>query len=100
MKFRRVVLIALALLVLPTLVRAIWFYRGRYQPPDIPDVQEMTVELPPLVFQPDVDEPIEGAGRVLIDMAHRNNLEIDDITPLRDRLVMYGATVETFDGMD
>jgi hypothetical protein len=100
MKIRRVAWIALALLVLPTLVRFIWYYRGRYQPPELPVIQEFPVELPPLEFQPDVREPVGTAGRVLIDFAHRNNLDIDDIAPLRDRLVMYGATVEAFDGLD
>ena len=100
MKIRRVAWIALALLVLPSLVRLIWFYRGRYQPPEIPNVNEFPVELPSFEFQPVVEEPIESAGRVVIDIAHRNNLDIDDITPLRDRLALFGATVETFDGVD
>jgi hypothetical protein len=80
--------------------RWLWFYRGSYTAPDIPEIDESQIASPPVDYQPFEDEPLAGDGRVVIDLSHANNLEINDLSPLRDRLEARGVTIETFDGTD
>lgn len=97
MKRSKALWLALVLIVLPIVGRLLWFYRGWYRPPDIPHVEDVQIDLLQPHYHPFVDEPIEGWGRVVIDLSHDNNLESDDLAPLRDRLTARGVTIETFD---
>jgi hypothetical protein len=93
-------LIFLILVVLPFVGRWALFYRGSYTPPEIPEIDTSRV-VPPLPgYQQPEDVPVEGRGHVVIDLSHANNLEVNDLGPLRDRLEARGVTVETFDGND
>jgi len=96
MKGSKALWLALVLIALPILGRFVWFYRGRYRPPDIPEFHVQIVLQPD--YQPFADEPLEGWGRVVIDLSHDNNLESDDLAPLRDRLTARAVAIETFDG--
>jgi len=98
MRTRIKVLIFAVLLILPVLMRWAWFHRGAYTPPQIAELDEaeMKVSLPE--YSSIAEEAAEAAGRVVIDLGHENNLEVDDLTPLRDRLVARGAEVEEYDG--
>ncbi len=98
MRTRIKVLIFAVLLILPVLMRWAWFHRGAYTPPQIAELDEaeMKVSLPE--YSSIAEEAVEAAGRVVIDLGHENNLEVDDLTPLRDRLVARGAEVEEYDG--
>lgn len=89
------ILLVLALIALPVVGRWSWFYSGRYTPPDIPEIDESQIALPVSKYHPFADEPLESIGRVLIDLAHANNMEVDDLTPLRDRLTARGVAIET-----
>ncbi len=91
-------LLVLALIALPVAGRWALFYRGEYTPPDIPEIDESQIALPPSEYRPFADEPLESVGRVVIDLSHANNLQVDDLTPLRDRLTARGVAIETFDG--
>jgi hypothetical protein len=78
--------------------RLIWFRRGFYRAPDIAEIEGSIVATAD--YQPVNDKPIIGEGHVVIDLAHNNNLQINDLALLRDRLQARGVTVETFDGGD
>jgi len=93
-------LILLGLLALLTVGRWFWFHRGRYGSPDIPAVDESQIAPKLADYRPFEDEPSAGDGHVLIDLSHANNLDINDLSPLRDRLKARDVTIETFDGMD
>jgi hypothetical protein len=98
MRTRTKVLIVAILLLLPIAGRWVWFNRGVYTPPQIAELDESAIEVPLPEYALIAEETVEGAGRVVVDMAHDNNLEVDDLTPLRDRLAARGFTVETYDG--
>jgi hypothetical protein len=98
MSTRTRVLIVAVLLLLPIAGRWVWFHRGVYTPPQIAELDESKIEVPLPEYGPIAGETVEVAGRVVVDMAHDNNLEVDDLTPLRDRLAARGVAVETYDG--
>jgi hypothetical protein len=91
-------LLVLVLVALPIAGRWVWYYRGSYAPPVIPEIDESEIEVTLAEYRPMAVEAVEGVGRVVIDLAHQNNLEVDDLTPLQDRLTAYGVVSETFDG--
>ena len=78
--------------------RWLWFYRGSYAPPDIPEIDESQIAPFLVEYELFEDQPSGGEGRVVIDLAHANNLEVNDLAPLRDRLEARGVTIEAFDG--
>lgn len=96
MKTRSKLLVIVAIVALVLAGRWLRFYRGRYRPPEIAEIDAGVAEVvppPPHTFE---DEPQPGAGRVLIDLSHDNRLDTNDLSPLRDRIAARGATVETF----
>lgn len=93
-----VVLIVFVLAALIFIGRLVWFRRGLYQTPDIVEIEERPVAT--ANYQPVKDKPIKGEGHVVIDLSHSNNLQINDLAPLRDRLQARGVTIENFNGGD
>jgi hypothetical protein len=87
------------LLALPFGVRY-WQYHGlptdAYQPPQQTTPDFSTLQTEPLAYQSYADQPQVSHGRVLVDMAHGNNLLVDDLTPLQERLAARGADVRTY----
>ncbi len=77
-----------------------WFYRGSYVPPVIPEIDGSPIALNEASRKAFEDRPVAGDGRVLIDLAHANNLETNDLAPLRGRLEARGVSVEVFRGVD
>jgi hypothetical protein len=98
LKLLAVVLIVLLLAGLILAGRLAWFRRGLYRPPDVAEIKDRPVATAD--YRPVEDKPITGEGHVVIDLAHYNNLQINDLTPLRDRLQARGVTIETFDGSE
>lgn len=98
MRGRTKLLLVLVLIALPIAARWAWFYRGWYRPPAIAEIDESQIEVPVPEYRPSAAEVAETVGRVVIDLAHQNNLEVDDLTPLRDRLTALGVAVETWEG--
>ena len=95
----KVLILCVVVLILAASImcgRLVWFQQGLYQTPDIATVDVGAV--PTANYQPIVDKPVKGEGHVVIDLAHNNNLLVDDLSPLKDRLKARGATVETFTG--
>jgi hypothetical protein len=95
-----IILLAVTLLLLAASFggRWLWYHPGRYTPPEIPTVDPGIVAvatLPPATAEP---EPESGDGVVVIDQAHGNNLDVNDLTPLRDRLNRRGVDVELWYG--
>ncbi len=78
--------------------RWLWYNTDRYTPPEIPTLEPDRISvatLPPATAEP---EPELGDGLVVIDRAHGNNLDANDLTPLRDRLTKRGVEVELWYG--
>ena len=97
MRDRTKLLLVLALVALPVAGRLLWFHRGWYQPPEIPEIDESQMALPLPEYRPLADQPLETGGLVVIDLSHNNNLEVDDLTPLWDRLTARAVAIETLD---
>ncbi|MCX7680660.1 MAG: GldG family protein [Anaerolineae bacterium] len=95
-KLALVSLLPFCAVALLCLGRWLWFYPGRYSAPDIPEIDASQI-IPPLVEHSHfAGTPAAGAGHVIIDLAHENNLEVNDLASLRDRLAARGATVENY----
>ena len=97
MRDRTKLLLLLALVALPAAGRLLWFHRGWYQPPEIPEIDESQMALPLPEYRPLADQPLKTGGLVVIDLSHNNNLEVDDLTPLWDRLTARAVDIETLD---
>ncbi len=97
-KLLLVILIVVLLAGVIFVGRLIWFRRGFYRSPDVAEVEGSIVATAD--YQPVKEKPVTGEGHAVIDLAHNNNLQINDLAPLRDRLHARGVTVETFDGGD
>jgi hypothetical protein len=91
-------LLFILLLALPVAVRWFRYERATYKAPEIPQVSTDQIVLPTVAYNPYVDQPVVGEGRVILDLAHGNNLQIDDLTPLRERLSARGVSVQVYDG--
>jgi hypothetical protein len=100
MKMRFKILLFLLLLVAPGVGNWAWFYQGSYQSPDIPEPDQSSSG--PLLsnYQPFEDEPLTGNGQVIIDLSHTNNLKVNDLAPLWDRLEARNTSIELFDEAD
>ncbi len=97
------IILVIALFFVPFIWRQLSYYPGSYEAPgssdevpEIKSIDDISIKLPEIEFQLSPDEdPVSSSGVVLIDMSHDNNLEIDDLSPLVDRLLARGVTVET-----
>jgi hypothetical protein len=99
MSTRVKLIIAALLLVLPIAGRWVWFNRGLYAPPTIPELDDSQIEVALPQYSPLADEVSERSGTVVFDLGHDNNLEVDDLTPLQERLKTRGVDSRTVDGM-
>ncbi|HTX90762.1 MAG TPA: DUF4350 domain-containing protein [Anaerolineales bacterium] len=92
--------IALALLVLPVLVRGLWFYQWFSSQPRIkaPDYAANTIPQPPLSTA--ATEPVKLAeGKVVVvDELHNNQFAPDQVDSLFSALTRRGARVEVASG--
>lgn len=86
MKKQTNISMVLFLIALPILARAIWYYRGDYTPPVLDNVSELDISPEFPEYNLSKDDPIESDGFVLVDLSHDNNVNIDDLNPLRERL--------------
>ena len=100
MRTRFRVLIVAVLLLLPIVARWAWYNRGAYTPPPISEIDESQIQVALPEYSPAAQEASEQGGRVVFDLGHNNNLEVNDLTPLQDRLAAQGAILETHNGFD
>lgn len=89
-------LAALVLLVLPTLARAAWFYRG---PPSArmvadPNLTEPFVQLETAVPPSQATPAAAQRGLVVVDLAHANNVEPEELNFLVAEILARGHDVE------
>lgn len=86
------VLLFAGLLILPTLVRGIYFHHRIYVPNPVPRPDHTAVEVPTVAAAAFADEDIPpGEGLVIIDRAHENSVDDADLTVLLARLTARGA---------
>lgn len=80
-------LLALALLVLPSLGRWIYFYEGSYEPPAVarPDLTSVQAPLPEAGTFADRYARL-APGTILVDLAHDNRVEMAELSVLQARL--------------
>jgi hypothetical protein len=90
--------IALAIIVVPILLRTIWFYQGVYvrsTAVPTPDYGSFQIPAPPLSTALPEPKLADGDGQIiLIDQAHANNFTLTDIEALSKKMVERGARVE------
>jgi hypothetical protein len=98
MRARTKIALVVILIVLPIALRWVWFHRGWYLTPAIPQIDESQIAVPLSEYTSAAAIPAETSGRAVIDMGHLNNLQVDDLNPLQDRLIERGLAIETYDG--
>lgn len=88
------------LLALPFLYRYVRYEAGTstYTSPEIRRVDFAALPTYEPPYQPIIDEPIQGEGHIVFDLSRNNNLAINDLTPLQDRLAARGISTEEFTG--
>jgi hypothetical protein len=91
-------LIAIGALLLPIVLRGLWFYGGFYRPAEVelPDFEALTVPTPLDGEDEAVEETMESTRSqlVLIDFAHDNFFQMSEIDSLLRSLSERGASVE------
>ncbi len=94
----KVAVVLIAMLIIP-LGRGLFFYEGSYSAPPggMPNFEYVVVPAAPSTEFSDVYE--EGEGTILIDLAHANAFDVEELSVLTLRLISRGLTVE-FLGMD
>ena len=88
--------IALGAIILPVLVRALWFYPGLSVRPEIatPDYASLTIPLPPLET-PFPEEDVKQVGGVaVLDYTHANQFQPGEIQSLKDEVEVRGGKLE------
>ncbi len=96
MKFRTKLLIIVGLAFLFTVGRFVMFNSGSvYAPPEIATIDPEAIAPHLYDYRPFEDSPEPAQGHVVIDLTHANNLDINDLSPLRDRLAARRVTLET-----
>ncbi len=95
---KNMIYIALAVLILPSLVRLLWFYRGVPDRPEIatPDYQAFTAPKPPQESSTGNAETAQTlGGTVVLDVIHGNLFQPADISTLSEQIEQRGGKMET-----
>ena len=88
--------ILLAGIIVIVLGRGFFYYSGFYSPPpsEIPSYEKIVVPVPPSTgFS---DNFTQREGTVLIDLAHYNDFDIEELNVLTLRLISQGLTIDFF----
>ncbi len=96
---KRIIIVVVAILV-PFLGRGLFFYSGLHSVPpgEMPSYENIAVPLAPATEYSDVYE--QGEGTILVDLAHDNFFDIEELGVLTSRLVSRGLTIDFFDKDD
>lgn len=88
--------IALAALLLPILIRGLWFYRGTANRPEIatPDFASFSAPQAPVNVSETDEEVQQFGGAVLIDTAHSNLFSMTNIDSLMSAIQARGGKIE------
>ena len=93
--------ILLAGIIVVVLGRGFFYYSGSYSPPpsEMPSYEKIVVPMPPSTeFSDNVSDNISKT--ILIDLAHHNNFDIEELNVLILRLISRGLTIEFFKAGD
>lgn len=96
---RQYIIIALAALILPAVLRGLWFYRGVPNQPEIatPDFASFAAPQAPINRQSeDAAEVEQVGGTVLLDMIHGNQFFLSEIESLSKAIKARGGEVVNF----
>jgi len=100
---KRIVIVIVGIIVV-VLGRGFFFYSGFYTPPPskIPSYENIIVPPAPTVeFSDNVSDNIsEEEQTVLIDLAHENNFEVEELNVLMLRLISRGFNIKFLDAED
>jgi len=100
---KRIVIVIVGIIVV-VLGRGFFFYSGFYTPPpsEIPSYENIIVPPAPTVeFSDNVSDNIsEEEQTVLIDLAHENNFEVEELNVLMLRLISRGFNIKFLDAED
>ncbi len=103
MKSNRLI-IALLCLVLPTLIRSLWFYQGSYsrkEPVATPDYSRIELQTLPLSTPVtpaiEIEQTVKTSPVVLLDIAHDNMFSLSEIEPLTQAVIDAKAEVRLND---
>jgi hypothetical protein len=97
---RKTLWIALACFILPTLVRAIWFYPGFSIRPTIatPDYISLSIPTPPIKAEQADQKIMVKGGVVVIDTMHGNQFKPTELDSLVQALNQRGGRIEFDNG--
>ncbi len=90
---KRIAIVLIGILVV-VLGRGLFFYNGFYSAPpgEMPSYENIVVPVAPSTEYS--DNYTEGEGAVLLDLAHDNAFDIEELNVLTSRLVSRGLTIE------
>jgi hypothetical protein len=89
------IVVAIVLLVAPLAIRWFYYYEGRYQPGKVARPDLAQIEAPLAEPQPFADRQVTaGSGTVLVDLAHRNRVQMAELSVLQARLAARGHRLE------
>ncbi len=93
---RPYLILALLALILPTVLRMAWFYRGAPDRGEIPTPDYASFTRPEVtVNQPNLDDVPQLKGTVLLDGYHGNQFFLSEIEALTTAIRARGGNVET-----
>lgn len=89
---------ALAALLLPVILRGLWFYRGFPQRNEIatPDFASFTAPAAPIQSADANPEVEQIGGTVILDSYHANQYMLSEIEALTDAIKLRGGAIETY----
>jgi hypothetical protein len=94
-------ILAVALLLVPLVIRWFTYYEGQYEPALVSRPDLTKIQAPTPATEPFVDQPGSfGPGTVLVDMAHDNRVVMADLSVLQSRLSARGQQVEIVESTD
>ena len=93
---RQSITIAILALILPALLRGLWYYRGIPERSEIATPDYASFERPaPVINTPDTENIEQVGGTVVIDGYHANQFTINEIEALTAALRARGGNIET-----
>jgi hypothetical protein len=97
--------IAIGLLLVPVVLRTIWFYQGvfwRWSPPPSPDYASFSIPQPPLSTPAALPESAVPATAkiILVDEYHYNSFSLSELNNLAEVLYTRGAKLEEVGSSD
>jgi len=96
---KRIAIIIIGIIIV-VLGKGFFYYKGFYSPPpsEMPSYEQIVVAAAPSTEFSDIYE--EGEGIILIDLAHDNAFDIEELNVLTSRLISRGLTIKLFSAED